>query len=109
MNHIESNVVFSHPPCQGFRSVLRHRWFVRPDLRLWSINISDEHAPELTGQARADFEREDRIGALGKLIESAVATPLWRRVCKHTMYSEIRARSADQRLVLELAIQESMR
>ncbi|KWA06632.1 hypothetical protein WT36_15095 [Burkholderia territorii] len=74
---------------------------------MWSIEQAD--VTELTGQARADYERELRICAIGKLLESPAATPLWRRVCKHSIYAEIRARSADQRLVMELAIQESMR
>ncbi|KVE67012.1 hypothetical protein WI97_11340 [Burkholderia vietnamiensis] len=78
-----------------------------PNLGGWSIEQAD--VTEVTGLARADYERELRISAIGKLLESAAATPLWRRVCKHAMYSEIRARSVDQRLVMELAIQESMR
>ncbi|AOJ13625.1 hypothetical protein [Burkholderia vietnamiensis] len=64
---------------------------------------------ELTGQRRHDAEREARISQIDRLIDSDAATPLWQRVCKHAMYSEIRGRSADQRLVMELAIQESMR
>ncbi|MEF9444406.1 hypothetical protein OWS73_21520 [Burkholderia sp. 1B3(2022)] len=107
MNRIELDVVYGEPPCQGYRSIWRSRRFSRPDIRIWSIDQAD--VTELTGQARADYERELRISALGNLMLSPVATPLWRRVCKHAMYSEIRARSADQRLVMELAIQESMR
>ncbi|WP_155635494.1 hypothetical protein [Burkholderia cepacia] len=107
MNRIESDVVFSHPPCQGHRSVLRRRRFIRPALGPWSIEQAE--AAPVTGQARADYERELRITALGNLMMSPAATPLWRRVCKDMMYAEIRARSADQRLVMELAIQESMR
>lgn len=107
MNRVESDVLLSNPPCQGYRSVSRSRWFVRPDLRLWSINLLEE--TELTGQRRHDAEREARISQIDRLIDSDAATPLWQRVCKHAMYSEIRGRSADQRLVMELAIQESMR
>ncbi|MCA8203178.1 hypothetical protein LGM71_19180 [Burkholderia sp. AU33545] len=107
MNRIELDVVFGNPPCQGHRSVLRRRRFARPALVRWSIDQA-EVAP-VTGEARADYERELRITALGNLTMSPVATPLWRRVCKDMMYAEIRARSADQRLVMELAIQESMR
>ncbi|HIH2750972.1 hypothetical protein L3V59_11035 [Burkholderia aenigmatica] len=109
MKPFELDVVIANPPCQGYRSIWWSRRFVRPELRLWSINLSEEHAPELTGQARADFECEARIQGLDSLMASPVATPLWQRVCKHAMYSEIRARSADQRLVMELAILESMR
>ncbi|HDR9103163.1 TPA: hypothetical protein QDB15_006721 [Burkholderia vietnamiensis] len=107
MNRIQSDVVFGNPPCQDYRSVLRRRRFNRPALGSWSIEQAE--AAPVTGQARADYERELRISAIGKLLESPAATPLWRRVCKHAMYSEIRGRSADQRLVMELAIQESMR
>lgn len=83
--------------------------FIRPDLRLWSINVAEDHAPELTGQAREDFEREARISQLGMLIEARCATPLWRRVLKAAMYGEMRGRSPDRRLAMELALQESMR
>lgn len=107
MNRVESDVVLSNPPCQGYRSVSRSRWFVRPDLLLWSMNIIEPI--ELTGQRRHDAEREARISQLGLLIEAEAATPLWQRVCMYAMYSEIRARSADQWLAMELAIQESMR
>ncbi|MFT4068950.1 hypothetical protein [Paraburkholderia sp.] len=105
----ESDVVVASPPCHDFRSVRRKRWIACPDLRIWSINLIEEHAPDLCGQACADFERELRISAIGVLMESSAATPLWQRVCKHSMYSEIRARSTDQRLLMELALQESMR
>lgn len=90
----------------------RRAWrprFARPQLDLWSVNLSEDQAPELIGQARWDFEREARISALGFLTQSSAATPLWHRVCKHAMYSEIRARSNDQRLALELALLESLR
>ncbi|WP_193097997.1 hypothetical protein [Burkholderia sp. Z1] len=107
MNRVDLDVVVSNPPCQGFRTIWRLRWFVQPDLNQWSIDQAE--VSPVTGQARADYERELRISALGNLMESPAATPLWRRVCKHAMYSEIRARSTDQRLVMELAIQESMR
>jgi hypothetical protein len=83
------------------------RAFTRPRLDVWSIAIVDHI--EVTGQARADAEREARISALGALLESPAATPFWRRVCKAEMYREIRARSEDQRVAMELAIQESMR
>ncbi|MFM0020890.1 hypothetical protein [Paraburkholderia azotifigens] len=83
------------------------RTFRRPCLDVWSIATVDHL--ELTGQARADAEREARISALGMLMESPAATPLWRRVCCCEMTREIRARSADQRLAMELALQESMR
>lgn len=107
MKAIEDDVVVTTPPCQAFSVPRRLRRFSVPNLCGWSIEQAD--VTEVTGQARADYEREVRISAIGKLLESPVATPLWRRVCKHAMYSEIRARSADQRLVMELAIQESMR
>ncbi|QTO49447.1 hypothetical protein [Burkholderia latens] len=107
MNRIESDVVFGNPPCKDYRSVLRRRQFNRPALGSWSIEQAE--AAPVTGQARADYERELRIAALGNLMMSPAATPLWRRVCKDMMYAEIRARSAGQRLVMELAIQESMR
>ncbi|KUY70827.1 hypothetical protein WS46_32135 [Burkholderia sp. RF4-BP95] len=90
-----------------FSAPLRLRRFSVPNLAGWSIEQAD--VTEVTGQARADYERELRICAIGKLLESPAATPLWRRVCKQAMYDEIRARSVDQRLVMELAIQESMR
>lgn len=107
MNRIELDVVYGNPPCQGYRSIWRSRWFARPDLRIWSIDQAN--VTELTGQARTDYERELRISAIGKLLESPAATPLWRRVCKRAMYGEIRLRSDDQRVAMELAIQESMR
>ncbi|KVN46817.1 hypothetical protein WT12_14625 [Burkholderia territorii] len=78
-----------------------------PKLAGWSIEQAD--VTEVSGEARADYERELRICAIGKLLESPAATPLWRRVCKHAMYTEIRLRSSDQRVAMELAIQESMR
>lgn len=109
MTYGETNVVVGNPPYAGLRYVRRLRWFIRPDLRLWSINLAEDQAPELTGQARADFEREARISQLGMLIEARCATPLWRRVCKDAMYAEIRGRSPDRRLAMELALQESMR
>jgi hypothetical protein len=83
------------------------RTFRRPRLESWSIAIVDRI--ELTGQARADAEREARISALGMLMESPAAMPLWRRVCCSEMYREIRARSSDQRVAMELALQQSMR
>lgn len=88
--------------------VRRSRAFIRPRLDIWSINLAEDHTV-LTGQARADFERDDRISQLGRLMISPAATPLWRRVCKHEMYREIRARSNDRRLVMELALAEAMR
>lgn len=78
-----------------------------PDLRAWSIREAD--VAEVTGQARDDYERELRIMALGRLIASPLATPLWRRVCCTRMYAEIKARSLDQRLVMELALREACR
>ncbi|WP_186206883.1 hypothetical protein [Burkholderia gladioli] len=78
-----------------------------PDLRVWSIRQAD--VAEVTGRAREDYERELRISALGQLLESTAATPLWRRICKHAMYAEIKARSLDQRLVMELALREACR
>ncbi|KOR18148.1 hypothetical protein [Burkholderia cenocepacia] len=107
MKPVEMDVVVGSPPCQEFSTLRRQRRFNVPNLVSWSIEQAD--VVEVTGQARADYERELRISALGNLMESPVATPLWRRVCKHAMYSKIRARSADRRLVMELAIQESMR
>ncbi|WP_186159224.1 hypothetical protein [Burkholderia gladioli] len=78
-----------------------------PDLRAWAIRQAD--VADVTGQAREDYERELRISALGQLLESTAATPLWRRTCKHAMYAEIKARSLDQRLVMELALREACR
>jgi len=83
------------------------RAFRRPRLDVWSISIVDYI--EVTGQARADMEREARISALGMLLESPAATPLWRRVCCCEMTREIRARSNDQRLAMELALLEAVR
>ncbi|GLU32563.1 hypothetical protein WKR88_17925 [Trinickia caryophylli] len=81
--------------------------FVRPKLDSWSIAAVDHI--DVTGQARADAEREARISALGVLMESPSATPLWRRICMAEMHREIRARSADQRVAMELALAEAMR
>jgi hypothetical protein len=83
------------------------RAFTRPRLHAWSIEQAQR--VEVTGSARADYERELRISAIGKLLCSPAATPLWRRICKDEMYREIRARSDDRRLALELAIEESLR
>lgn len=101
------DVVMASPPCQGFRSSLWRRRLTRPRLHAWSIRQTEP--VEVTGQARADYERELRISALDMLMRSAVATPLWRRVCKAAFYDEIRGRSTGQRLAMELALQESMR
>jgi hypothetical protein len=79
----------------------------RPRLDTWSIREAE--IAEVTGHARADYERELRISALGMLTCSPAATPLWRRVCCHAMTTEIRARSGDQRLAMELALLESLR
>ncbi|PRG01752.1 hypothetical protein C6Q17_34990 [Burkholderia contaminans] len=106
---IEDDVIVTTPPCQAFSAPRRLRRFSVPNLMIWSIDRAEDEAPDLMGQARHDYECELRIKALGFLIEASSATPLWQRVCKHSMYSEIRGRSADQRLVMELAIQESMR
>ncbi|MGQ7939152.1 hypothetical protein [Paraburkholderia sp. D1E] len=83
------------------------RTFTLPRLDAWSVRQAEP--VDITGDARADYERELRISALGSLICASGATPLWRRVCLREMMSEIRARSADQRLLMELAIAESMR
>ncbi|MGU7853106.1 hypothetical protein ACV22X_10190 [Burkholderia orbicola] len=107
MKAIEDDVIVTTPPCQAFSAPRHLRRFSVPNLGGWSVEQAD--VAEVTGQARADYERELRISAIGKLLESPAATSLWRRVCKHAMYSEIRGRSADRRLVMELAIQESMR
>ncbi|WP_157648401.1 hypothetical protein [Burkholderia ubonensis] len=104
---IEGDVIVSDTSCQPFSAPRFPRRFSAPNLVGWSLDQAD--VTELTGQARIDYERELRISALGQLLESPVATPLWRRVCKHSMYSEIRLRSDDQRVAMELAIQESMR
>ncbi|WP_157650239.1 hypothetical protein [Burkholderia ubonensis] len=104
---IEGDVIVADTPCQPFSAPRCPRRFSAPNLVGWSIDQTD--VTELSGQARADYERELRISAIGKLLESPAATPLWRRVCKHAMYSEIRLRSDDQRVAMELAIQESMR
>jgi hypothetical protein len=83
------------------------RTFTRPRLNAWSINQAE--ITEITGHARVDYERELRISALGLLICADCATPLWRRVCCFQLQREIRARSSDQRLSMELALQESVR
>lgn len=101
------DVVTAAPPCKRFSRVSEQWAFDVPKLITWSIRQAD--VAEVTGKAREDFERELRISALGQLIESAVATPLWRRICKHAMYAEIKARSLDQRLVMELALREACR
>lgn len=85
------------------------RTHMRPRLDVWSIDRAEREAPELTGQARHDYERELRIKALCFLMEAPCCTRLWRRVCMCEMYREIRARSADQRLVMELALREACR
>ncbi|MDF0500854.1 hypothetical protein POK33_08935 [Burkholderia cenocepacia] len=101
------DVATASSTCQQFSRVSERRALGEPNLLAWSIKQAD--VAEVTGLAREDYERELRISALDVLMRSPVATPLWRRVCKHAMYSEIRVRSADRRLVMELAIQESMR
>ncbi|WP_261544669.1 hypothetical protein [Burkholderia multivorans] len=100
-------VVIGDPPCQAFSTRRFTQRFGAQSLVVWSIEQAD--VTELTGQARSDYERELRISALGQLLESPSATSLWRRVCKHAMYTEIRLRSSDQRVAMELAIQESTR
>lgn len=101
------DVVTASPPCQQFSRVCERQALSVPHLHAWSIKQAD--VAEVTGLAREDYERELRISALGQLIESAAATPLWRRICKHAMYAEIKARSLDQRLVMELALREACR
>ncbi len=81
------------------------RTFARPRLDAWSVRQAE--SIEITGQARADYERELRISALGNLMCADGATALWRRVCCHAMRQEIRSRSADQRLAMELALLEA--
>lgn len=83
------------------------RAFSRPRLDAWSIQQAEQ--VDVTGSARADYERELRISAIGMLLCSTTATPLWRRICNAEMCREIRARSADQRLAMELVLAESMR
>lgn len=83
------------------------RAFARPHLHSWSIRQAESAG--ITGQARADYERELRISALGSLMCAGCATPLWRRVFCCEMTREIRARSDNQRVAMELALQESMR
>lgn len=97
------DAVFAGPPCQALFSKFR-----QPSLDIWSINLAEEQT-DVTGQARADFEREARISQLGRLLCSPSATPLWQRVCAAQERREIRSRSSDQRLLMELAIQESLR
>lgn len=84
------------------------RAFRCPRLDIWSINLAEQQT-ELTGQARADFEREVRISQLGQLLCSTSASPLWRRVCLAQERREICARSDDQRLAMELALLEAAR
>lgn len=83
------------------------RSFTRPRLDAWSIKQAEP--VDVTGSARADYERELRISALDALMCSPAATPLWLSVCKDEMYREIRARSADKRLAMELALLEAAR
>ncbi|WP_175829698.1 hypothetical protein [Burkholderia cepacia] len=109
MNRIKHDQVVGRPPCQAFSKVLRFHHFSVPNLMVWSIDRAEDEAPDLMGQARHDYERELRIKALGFLIGASSTTPLWQRVCQHAMDSEIRGRSTDQRLVMELAIEEYMR
>lgn len=109
MKREDLEVVVASPSCRSCSSVRRHRRFAAPELRIWSINLLEDHMPELMAPARIDAEREARITALGMLLCSHAATSLWRRVCLSEMVREIRARSADQRVAMELALQESMR
>lgn len=83
------------------------RAYARPRLGAWSVRQAEP--VEVTGQARADYQRELRISALGSLMCAGCATPLWRRVFCCEMTREIRARSDNQRVAMELALQESMR
>ena len=101
------DLVEARPPCQAFSSLSMRRRIRAPRLQLWSISRAE--ANELTGGRRADFERELRISALGSLICATTATPLWRRICLIEEMREIRARSADQCVAMELAILESAR
>jgi hypothetical protein len=82
---------------------------IRPRLNAWSIARAKSEKPRLSGQLLADHARDLRIFALDALMCSPAATPLWRRVCKDEMYREIRARSVDQRLAVELALLEAAR
>jgi hypothetical protein len=81
--------------------------FAQPHLDIWSIRQAE--FVEITGGARDDYERELRITALGNLMGADCATALWRCVCCHAMYVEIRGRSSGQRVAMELALLESMR
>ncbi|WP_175757632.1 DNA cytosine methyltransferase [Burkholderia cepacia] len=101
------DVVMTSPPCQKFSRASDRRDFGVPNLLAWSVKQAD--VAEVTGLAREDYERELRISALGMLMCSEVATPLWRRICCSRMYAEIRARSLDQRLVMELVLREACR
>ena len=101
------DVVVASAPYQKFSRVNERRPFGVPQLLAWSIRQAD--VAEVTGLAREDYERELRISGLGMLLCSDAATPLWRRVCCSRMYAEIRARSLDQRLVMELALREACR
>jgi hypothetical protein len=68
------------------------RAFTCPNLSQWSL--SEAEADGVSQASLADHARELRIRALGRLLESSGATPLWRRVCCHAMVVEIRSRSA---------------
>lgn len=68
--------------------------YTSPQLVQWSS--SQAEADGVSPAFRADYAREIRIRALGRLLESSCATPLWRRVCCHAMVVEIRARSGDR-------------
>lgn len=100
---MEDAVVIARPPCQALFSKFR-----QPRLEIWSINLAEEHT-DVTGQARADFEREARISQLGRLLCSTSASPLWRRVCAAQERLEILARSDDRRLLMELVLLEAAR
>lgn len=102
------DVVMTAAPCDGFSKTRRHRSFDRPRLDLWSINIVGD-VECLSGQGRADYERELRITMLGNLLCAWTATPLWRRVCHTEMMREIKARSEGQRVAMDLVLAESSR
>ncbi|MCA8087521.1 hypothetical protein [Burkholderia cenocepacia] len=101
------DVVMTSPPCQKFSRVSDRRDFGVPNLLAWSVKQAD--VAEVTGLAREDYERELRISALDMLMRSKSATPLWRRICCTQFYAEIKARSLEKRLVMELALLEACR